>query len=289
MYLLAGLRWQGIHQTSTVTFPPYGDFPNPKLDASALTPRLGLLWQPRPWLSLYGNAADNFGPNSPGYITPNGATVPPTAATQWELGAKGAFLRDKVTATLAYFSLTKTNIPTPDLANPDFVLVTGAARSNGIEFDLQGTVAPRWDVEANYDNMTAIVTQSNDPANPVGAPLGEVPRYVDHLWVTHAFPSETHGWRLGAGLTVNGPAAYLYAGNSGLTLPSYALVDAMASYSFNSGKTKIKPQINVSNAFNRRYFGDAQNQAFTTVAPYTAITALYGSPVQVTGALSVQF
>lgn len=288
VYLLAGARYQNVHQTSAAGFLGPAT-PNPKLDAERVTPRLGLLWRPRNWLGLYGNVAGNFGPNVPGYITPEGATVPPTSAGQWEVGAKGSFLGDKLTATLDYYNLVKTNLPTPDLANPDFVLVTGAARSNGIEFDLQGSLGAGWDVIGNYANANCFVTRSTDVNNPPGTPFGEVPHYLDHVWITHSGRIESRGLRFGAGVTLHGSEPFLYPSTSGLRLPNYALYDAMLAYGLDSGRIKIRPQINVSNLFGKRYLADAQNVQWTSVAPYTAITGLWGEPRTISASAQVQF
>jgi iron complex outermembrane receptor protein len=288
VYVLAGARYQEIHQTSALGFVGPA-LPNPKLDAQRVTPRLGVLWQPRDWLSLYGNVAGNFGPNTPGYITPEGDSVPPTSAGQWEFGAKTSLLGNKLTASLDYYNLVKTNLPTPDLANPDFVLVTGAARSNGVEFDLQGALGGGWNAIANYANANVFVTRSTDPANPPGTPFGEVPKYVDYLWLTHSGRVESRGLRFGAGVTLHASEPYLYPGTSGLRLPNYALYDAMLAYGFDSGRIKVRPQINVQNVFGKRYLSDAQDVQWASVAPYTAITGLWGAPRQINASASLQF
>ncbi|HVN69343.1 MAG TPA: TonB-dependent siderophore receptor [Candidatus Binatia bacterium] len=285
IFALAGLRYQELHQTSSVTFYPYPAAASPILNATAITPRLGLLWQPQKYLSLYADYSGNFGPNAPGDILPSGANVPPTSATQWEFGVKSALLGSQLTVSAAYFDLTKTNIPTPDPSNPNFVLITGAARSTGVEFDLQGQFAPQWQAVANYAVTNAVVTSSNDPINPVGSPLGEVPHYLARLWVTHDFRKSPNGPKIGGGIGFNGPEPYLYAGGSGLVIPPYCTVDLMASDGFRIGQSSVRAQINATNVFNRRYYADAQNSSsfFVTKAPYTAFTALYGPPQQVTG------
>jgi iron complex outermembrane receptor protein len=287
--VLAGARYQNIHQTSGFGFAPAPPASSPTLATGAVTPRFGLLWQPENALSLYGNYTENFGPNQAGDITITGATVPPTRGRQWEIGAKTATPDGRLSATLAYFDLVKTNIPTPDLANPAFVDVTGAARSTGVEFDLQGQIAPRWQAIANYDVTDAAVTQSNDPNNPVGAPLGEVPHDRAHLWLAHEFQAPGHGLKIGGGVTFNSAEPYLYAGTNNLNIPAYAVVDAMLSDTYTIGRTTFRPQVNVTNLLNRRYLSDAQNPGFPATAPYSSITALYGAPREFTAEFGAQF
>jgi outer membrane receptor protein involved in Fe transport len=51
---------------------------------------------------------------------------------------------------------------------------------------------------------------------------------------------------------------------------------------------RIRPQINATNIFNRKYFTDAQDGSFIpTHPPYTAINALYGAPREITAEVGV--
>jgi iron complex outermembrane receptor protein len=289
--LLAGLRYQGFHQTSATDFVFLGGPPtiNPTVDSSAVTPRLGLLWQARPWFSIYVNGAGSYGPNVAGDIQADGQPAPPTRASQFEIGTKGNFLGDRLTATLAFFTLTKTNIPEPDV-NPAFVDVIGAAQSSGIELDVQGALSRSWQIVANFADMSATVTNGTPTSEaPTGSPLGEVPRYTGRLWLTHDFAPPGTGVKAGFGVDWNGTEPYLYPQFTGLTLPAYTLVDAMASDSFKVGTTKVQLQLNASNIFNHKYFTDAQNQGpVSVVPPYNAYTQIYGSPFTITGAIRIQ-
>ncbi len=159
VHLLAGVRYQWIDQTSSFAFAGGPSSPAPELVAHAWTPRVGLLWQPRKWLSLYGNYTENFGPNNGYSLVYPGSLVPPTMADQWEVGAKTELFDRRLTASIDYFDLTKTNIPSPDPMHPNFDVVTGAARSRGVELDVQGQIRKGWSVVFNYAYDVAVVTK----------------------------------------------------------------------------------------------------------------------------------
>jgi len=293
LHLLAGVREQYVKQSSDFGFAGAPPSPNPGLSANATTPRVGLLWQATTSLSLYGNYAENFGPNDGYSLTADGRMVPPTSAHQWELGAKVQAGDGRLMATLAYFDLTKTNLPTPDPANPGFVLVTGAARSSGWELDLQGQVLPGWSLIANYANTNARVSSSNNPGNPAGTALGEVPRNLLHLWTSYDFgPGRLKGLKVGGGATFNGrePTLYggQYGGNANVRIPGYTTLDLMASYGFRLGSTRMTAQLNVTNVLNRTYFSDIQSAGFPTDGPYSSETALYGAPRTILGSLRIE-
>jgi len=108
VHAMGGLRYQYVETTakfmgadgvfaSDPTVPPERDH--------AVTPRAGLLWQPKNWLSLYSNYTESFGANNGRDF--EGKPLPPQSAQQWEVGAKTEFFDGRLRATLAYYDLTK--------------------------------------------------------------------------------------------------------------------------------------------------------------------------------------
>jgi len=296
LHLLAGGRFQWVRETSSFGFlaPPT---PQPSLEAQRVTPRFGILWEARPWFSLYGNYAENFGASNGYSIQANGKVVPPTSAHQWEVGAKFATLDQRLTATVDWFNLTKTNIPTPDPANPDFSKVIGEARSQGLEFDLQGTILPGWQVIASYAYTVAQTTVSNDPTLPPGTPFGEVPRHLGHVWTTYEWrDGPLSGLKLGGGVTVHG-AERPTIWDGDLThpdIPAWQTFDLMASYSWLQAGHRITLQVNATNILDRRYFSDIQWAGFPSATDlhgntWAGITAIYGDPRTVIGSIKVDF
>jgi iron complex outermembrane recepter protein len=87
---------------------------------SAFTPRFGIVYQPIEPISLYASYSQSFQPNFG--TRPDGSALEPERGTQYEVGVKGEFLDGRLAATLAAYNITKSNIATTDLANPDFFI-----------------------------------------------------------------------------------------------------------------------------------------------------------------------
>jgi iron complex outermembrane receptor protein len=288
--VLAGARYQLLNENGSFSFAGSPLAPNPTLNAAKITPRLGLLWLAAPWLSFYGNYATNFGPSN-GATQPNGQLVPPTSAHQWELGVKADLFDGRLSASADYYDLTKTNIPTPDPLNPAFELVIGAARSTGVEVDIQGKITPAWSVIANYAYTDArIVHASAIDNSPPGTPLGEVPKNVFHLWTTYEIQSGgLKGLKFGGGATYNGDEPYLFAGANPPLIPAWQTFDLMVAYPFRVRGYRVTAQINATNIFDRRYFSDIQSPGFPPDGPFSSETAIRGDPREVVGTLRVDF
>lgn len=290
---MAGFRYQYLRQSNLSAFPAFGFSSSAGTTDAAVTPRVGLLWQPRTWLSLYSNYVENFGPNNGYGQTADSKEVPPTSAHQWELGTKTTLLDGRLSATVAYYELAKTNIPTTDPANPQFVVVTGEALSRGWEFDVQGEIVRGWNVIANYANDDVRVTKSSptDTFNPPGTRFAQVPRSRGNLWSTYEFQSGSlRGLKLGVGATAQGNEPYLFGGTSPLRLPGYASIDAMAGYGFRLGAAKCSVQLNATNLLDQRYITNSELPTpDPSNPPYgTQRAVIYGSPRSFLGSLRIE-
>ena len=233
-----------------------------------------------------------------GFVQPSGQAVPPSQGWQWEFGDKMSSFNDKLIATVAWYDLTKTNIPTPDIANPDFYLVIGQGRSIGWEFALQGQVAPGWNVVANLALTHATVLQSNDPNNPAGAPLPNVPDALLNLWTTYEWQEGAlKGFKVGGGMTYSSPVPYLngYENGAYQYTDPFTIFSAMASYSIKFNGVKWTAQINAENLFNLKYFQELQGGGNYTVlssppnVTYSANNVVWGMPRTVLGSLKAEF
>ncbi len=107
LHILAGFRYDNAASNGTTTIlipgpPTTSPF---SFREDAVTPRFGLLWQPVPQLSLYGNYVENFGRTN-GFSLSR-TPLPPETAQQWEVGLKTELFDGRLTATLAWFDLTR--------------------------------------------------------------------------------------------------------------------------------------------------------------------------------------
>jgi iron complex outermembrane receptor protein len=151
----------------------------------AFSPRVGLVYQPSQEVSLYASYTRSFFPVS-GFdnLSPDAnITFEPTRGTQYEIGVKTDFLDGKLSATLAAYQLTRTNVLTPDPADPTRSVQTGEQRSRGVELDIAGEILPGWKVIGSYAYTDARLTEDN--TFEVGNRLPNVPENQFSLWTTY--------------------------------------------------------------------------------------------------------
>ncbi len=147
----------------------------------AFSPRIGVVYQPNETVSLYTSYSRSF-QQTTGFDV-EGTSFLPSRGTQYEIGLRSEFLGGRISTNLAAYHLTKTNITTPDLDNPNFSVQTGEARSQGIELDVTGEILPGWNMILSYAYTDAEVTEDN--TTPVGNQLAGVPENQASLWTTY--------------------------------------------------------------------------------------------------------
>lgn len=294
-HVMGGIRYQNLHQASVDAFNS-GTASGQTQDA--VTPRVGVLWQPQSWLSLYANYVESFGANT-GIVFPN-KVAPASSAEQYEGGIKTEFFDGRLRANLAYYDLTKTNIPAGDprcagITGCNFVVVTGAARSHGPELDVSGEILPGWNMIATYSYTDVRATKSNannEPTHygsvPVGGRFYNVPRNTASYWNTYEFQnSDLKGLKLGGGVTLRDgqpgccdvPAA---------TIPGYATVDLLAAYSLKVAGAKITTQLNINNLLDKRYYTGLLSYQANNPGFSKSIVD-YGQPRAVMGSVNIQY
>ncbi|CAN2536408.1 Metal-pseudopaline+receptor+CntO [Methylocapsa aurea] len=314
-HVMAGARYQYIFQWNTQSITAASFVAKPVSNTSIpahmarVTPRFGLLWRPREWVSLYGNYTEGFAANS-GVIYP-GTIAPPSNAMSWETGAKFELFEGRLRANVDYYYLLKTNIPIGD-SDPTHLcngtvscsIVIGAARSSGPEVDIQGELLPGWNVILAYTNQDVRVAQGNATANSgtglsgltPGQRFPNVPRNLARLWTTYEFQGPgLQGLKIGGGYTYHGsqPISDSSGGRFGAIplLSSYGTVDLMAGYTFDFHGLNTTAQINATNIFDRTYYTGAAVNTGTPSSSFNVTSGIfgYGAPFNVVGSLKMEF
>ncbi|MEH2010280.1 TonB-dependent siderophore receptor [Nostoc sp.] len=235
----------------------------------AFSPRVGLVYQPIPAISLYASYSSSFVPNIGTSV--NGSTFDPAQGTQYEVGVK-ADLSNRLSATLAAYQITKTNVLTTDPNNPDFSILTGEQRSRGVELDIAGEILTGWKIIASYAYTDAQITKDNQYA--VGNLLDSVAKNTVSLWTTYEIQrGSLQGLGFGLGL--------YYVGDrqgdldNSFVLPSYFRTDAALYYKRNNWKFAL----NIKNLFDEKYYETSQGRDI--IYP--------GAPLTVLGTISWEF
>lgn len=232
------------------------------------SPMAGVLIQPLPWLSIYGNYTRSYGSSNVDNRT--NKPLPPEIGVQYEGGVKAEFFDKRLVATFAYFDIFKKNIARP-VPGRQFTRLAGEAESRGVEFDINGRIDDNWSVIANFSHMDVRFTKDdegligrtttvgNDVYSRylVGKRLAAVPRNQANLWLKYEADGDYRG------LSVAGGVSYVdqRPGDdiNTFVLPAYARVDGMASYNFKptwlmANVPNMTFQVNVRNLFGTTYY-----------------------------------
>ncbi|GAB1539472.1 TonB-dependent siderophore receptor [Scytonema sp. NUACC21] len=263
--LLLGLRFDTFKQ---ITEDRIANTEQEQSD-SAFSPRVGIVYQPIPAISLYGSYSRSFTPSIGTAF--DGSQFQPEEGTQYEVGAK-VDLSNKLSATLAFYDLTRSNVLTTDPVNSDFFIQTGKQQSQGIELDISGEILPGWNIIAGYAYTDARIEEDLD--FPVGNFLNNVPKHSFNLWTTYEIQSgNLRGLGFGAGFFYVGDREGDLANT--FELPSYFRTDAAIFYR----RDTFRIALNFKNLFDIEYFESAQNRN----------RVFYGDPFIVQGTISWQF
>lgn len=268
----------------TYAFPPVIRRDN------AFSPRVGVLYQLLPWASVYGNWTNSFGANTG--IDSNNRPHPPQLAEQFEVGVKTELFDRRLSTTLAFYNLTKTNVPTPDLKtpNPNDTIAIGKQRSRGVEFDAVGKVTDNVSLIGSFTYMDARITK-DDTRDARGIPtilghrLPNVPRYSGSMWIKWDVKEFTalDGLSLGFGAYVVGTRQG--DNESTYQLPGYVRFDAMAAYQWGMWDSKLTAQLNIRNLTNTRYFESSDQLANS----HPRLGIYPGAPLTAIGSIKVEF
>jgi iron complex outermembrane recepter protein len=239
---------------------------------NAFSPRFGIVYQPIPAISLYAGYTSSFAPARGTIFFGNFNQIfEPERGKQYEVGVK-ADLSDRLSATLAFYDLTRTNVIATDPNDPNLSIQTGEQQSQGIEFNIGGEILPGWNIFAGYAYTDARLTK--DTTFQPGNRLGNTPANSFNLWTTYQIQQgNLQGLGLGLGLFYVGDRAGTLENT--YDLPSYLRTDAAIFYN----KDKFRVALNFKNLFDIDYFEFASNSS----------RASYGQPFTVQGTISVQF
>ena len=241
--VLLGGRFDGFRQNSKDFL---ADTESSQSD-SAFSPRIGIVYQPTPPISLYASYISSFTPARGTFLFGSNLDTlfEPERGRQFEIGVK-ADLNSRLSATLALYDLTRTNVLVTDPNNQDFQIQTGEQKSQGIELSLTGEILPGWNIFAGYAYTDARI--SKDTTFEVGSRLQSVPDHSFNVWTTYEIQKgDLKGLGFGLGLFFVGdriqdlPNTY--------ALPSYLRTDASIFYR----RDRLRFGLNFKNLFDLEY------------------------------------
>ncbi|QYO64390.1 TonB-dependent siderophore receptor [Leptolyngbya sp. 7M] len=236
---------------------------------NAFTPRVGIVYQPIPAISLYASYSQSFNPTEGRSAT--GEVFEPERGTQYEIGVK-ADLNDQLAATLALYNLTRSNLLTVDPDDSRFSIQTGEQRSQGIELDLSGEILPGWNLIAGYAYTDARITEDNTFES--GNRLANAPEHLFNLWTTYEIQSgDLRGLGFGLGLFYVGERTGDL--DNSFEVPGYLRTDVALFYR----RDRLRVALNIRNLFDENYFVSVSGRD----------SVLRGDPFTISGTVSWEF
>jgi iron complex outermembrane recepter protein len=246
----------------------------------AFSPRVGLVYKPSKDVSLYASYTRSFKPQigreqelDP--ITNDviyGDPFLPERGTQYEVGIKADLFDQRLSTTLAFYHLERTNVALSGSNDPVSAQQAGLQRSQGIELNIAGEVAPGWNILASYAYTDARIVE--DDRYPEGNFLFNVPKNAASLWTSYQIQSGAlRGFGLGLGL--------FYVGErqgdleNSFELPSYVRTDAALFYKGD----RFGASLNFQNLFDTEYYEGARGN----------LRVIPGAPFTVFGRVSWEF
>ena len=270
--LVGGLRYQyydlmaGKGRPFRQNTDSYGD---------AFIPNAGIVYKVTPDLSLYGNAARTFRPQSS--IANFYGNLSPEEGVSYEVGAK-AELASGLTANVALYASEKQNVAYSEIENGVTVVKTaGLVRARGLEIDVAGSLTENVDFIASYGFTDAKILKGDY----AGMKPVNVPRHTGSLYMTYDFGEiDANGNTLKIGGGVRAVSERAGINNNSYFLPGYMVADAFATYTFNLERP-LALQLNVKNLFDRTYY--------TSSIGTTALGNAIGEPLSATLTAKVSF
>lgn len=242
----------------------------------AFSPRVGIVYRPWSWLSLYGNYVESLGAaNTASSVS--GQPLNAETAQQHEVGFKTELFDHRLLSTVAFYEITKQNVATADLLNPGFSIATGEVRSRGIEVDVSGQVTDGLSLIASYAYIDSEITKDN--RGNEGHKFFNIPEHSGSFWAKYSVQDAAlRGLNFGAGAYIVGKRQ----GNNANSwqLPGYVRIDGFVSYTMKVGASRVTAQLNVNNLLDKRIYESSALGVFS---------AMPGAPRNFMGAIRVEF
>lgn len=272
---LAGVRLDYYAVAQQNKLAPFNQI---KSLSHTVSPRVGIVYQPSRGFSLYGTVSQSFSPAAGDGISTaaNTAALAPLKATNYEIGVKRSFLGGSLSATAAFFQLTRDITETNPLTN--LTTAAGQQRSRGLDLVLAGRLTARWSVSASCELLDPVIVNGGlDSAGILlnGKTPSLVPRNSASVYTTFDLD---HGFGVGGGTVSMG--GRFTSNDDSVTLPAFTVVNAVVYYRHGRWEARL----NVNNVLNHRYFITAGEGT-----DYTGQTVMPGAPLNVAGSIVWRF
>lgn len=288
--LTLGLRYDDAQYDVTDRFLSDGRDDSGRLSFDEWTPRVSLLWSPRPAVNLYATYSTSFEtptttelrPRSPGSAGFN-PDLEAQTATNYEVGIKG-LLPARMSYDVAVFHIDVENelVPREDVTDWEYFINAGESSRDGVEAAL--SIQPSWvpglraTFAYTYSDFEYESFVDNDGNDFAGNAIPGVPEHQFHVELSYFHPT---GWYAVWDMLHVGS---LFADDANeVKVDAYQVANVRAGYLDQFGSWDVEPFLGLNNMFDEAYYSNIRLNAFGSryfeVAPernvYAGITARY--------------
>ncbi|MEA5257688.1 TonB-dependent receptor [Arcicella aquatica] len=273
---LAGLRYSYQETKSSVLTVKTNATAESSAYDDALSPRLGLVYQPNKRMAFFSSYSNSFTLNTG--VDIYGTALKPSLIDQIELGMKNELFNGLVSANVTVYQIKNSNLAQTALfdkdgkanSNANIKELAGEVTSQGVEVDLKSKPFLGFSLMAGYSYNETKYTKSN--IYIVGSLLRYNPNHTANSSIYYTFSgTKLKGLNLGLtamyfGERVAGRSTRLTVANDAfklITVNAYTQIDASIGYNFKKYSVRGK----VSNILNEMSYNIHDDNSVNPIAP----------------------
>ena len=247
--VVAGVRHQTIH---TRSLSRATGAETKSYEKSANTPTIGALYKLSPRTAVYANYAESLGTVSapPNTVINKDDVMPPVKTKQYEIGAKW-----DMGSWASTLSLFRINQPTAIVNDANYYVLDGLTRSQGIEWNVFGRVAPRLNLMGGFMILNAEYERTQggalDGKRVFGTPQFNATVALD--WETKVKGLNVYGRMHHFG------SAYADSKNR-INVPAWTRFDLGAQYKTEAFGCPMALNFMIYNVFNKMYWSSTDTK-----------------------------
>jgi iron complex outermembrane receptor protein len=283
--LLAGLRYSYLTngESSDLLFMQDPKIPalSAKTEDNALSPKVGLIYNPNENLSVFATYTNSFVPNT-GFDLDTRAALKPSTVDQYEIGIKKNLWNNAIAVNLSVYQINNNNTYTTPIINPTgdstLKIYAGAVRSRGAELDITGNPMRNLSLIGGVSYNNAVYTKTPDGGFVEDQRLVRTPAVTANASAFYTFTTFAKGLRVGATAFYTGDRKAGWndvKGQKQLTrmidVDGFTIVDFSLGYEFK----KFLIQGKVGNVFDVLSYNVHENYSVNPITPrnyYVTVT-----------------
>jgi outer membrane receptor for ferric coprogen and ferric-rhodotorulic acid len=225
-----------------------------------VTPYAGLVYALNDDWSVYGSYAEVFIPQV--QLTKAKTGLPPVEGKSYELGIKGELMDGQLNTSLALFRYIQnnravtdftTNIDTDEACNGWYCsTASGKVRSQGIEAEVSGEVAPGLQLASSYTYNTTKFLKDAELEGKVFSTF--TPMHMLRIWGDYTLPGDFSKVSVGAGVNAQSSTVSF---DRRFDQPGFAIWNSRVAY---EASDEVTLAVNFNNVFDKQYFIPSYSQ-----------------------------